>query len=300
MTNRIIDIQDTGAFIHYSNQLLVIKKRDNEESTVPVEEIGVLILANPAATITQQAIAAVCHAKGMVVICGTNHHPAGMFMPVSMHSNSAKNIELQAAVTLPLKKRLWQTIVQAKIRFQSQLLFSQYKDDQGIGKLASGVKSGDPENREAQAAQKYWHLIFADKDFRRNRDGEDQNRFLNYGYTVLRACTARAVCAAGLHPSFGLHHHNQYNPFRLADDIMEPFRPLVDRKVIEILLNNEKTVPFNKELRQKLLEIITDTIMLEGENVSIFQALIRCAVSLLHVYEKKTKSLVLPDSLLFE
>ena len=148
-----------------------------------------------------------------------------MLLPLVGHHLQARRFVAQAAASVPTKKRLWRQIVRAKIELQAHTLETLHGDSAGVRPLMRLVRSGDPENVEARAARAYWPLLFADDDFRRDHERGDQNRLLNYGYTVLRAIVARAICAAGLHPALGLHHHNQYSAFCLADDLMEPFRP---------------------------------------------------------------------------
>ena len=143
---------------------------------------------------------------------------------------------------MPVCKRLWRQIVRAKIKAQAALLVELRGTDFGLGALVLRVRSGDPSNVEARAARRYWPHVFADLDFRRHRENEDQNILLNYGYAVLRAIIARAICAAGLHPSLGIHHHNRYNAFCLADDLMEPFRPAVDHAVAEYMAHARRAV----------------------------------------------------------
>ncbi|NPV00521.1 MAG: type II CRISPR-associated endonuclease Cas1 [Brevinematales bacterium] len=297
MTNRIIELSDTGAYVHLTNSLIEIRIHEGEKHTIPVEEVGVLLLSNPAITITQSAIVAIIQSGGMVVLCDNRYLPAGMFLPVGVHTTAAKNYDTQINASLPLKKHIWKEIVRKKILFQSELLFNKLKQDGGLKQMAGLVQSGDPENIEGQSSRIYWKILFG-KEFKRDRDACDHNRFLNYGYTILRACTARAICSSGLHPSFGIHHHNQYDAFRLADDLMEPFRPMVDKKVFELL--NEKS-PFeevDKDTKRRILEILTGSVRMKKENISIFDALTKLTVSVFNIFEKKRKDVVLPESLI--
>jgi hypothetical protein len=171
----------------------------------------------------------------MFIVSNEKHLPAAMLLPLSTHSTQTERFARQAAVSLPTRKRAWQQIVQAKLRAQARLLEETTGADQGLHVMAGRVRSGDPDNLEAQAARVYWPALFgkeaSGEAFRRDPEGEGINVHLNYGYAVLRAIVARALCASGLHPSLGVHHHNRYDTFCLADDLMEPFRPLVDRVV---------------------------------------------------------------------
>ncbi|HJT36296.1 MAG TPA: type II CRISPR-associated endonuclease Cas1, partial [Pirellulales bacterium] len=198
------------------------------ECSVPLTEIAVLIAAHPQVTFTQAVLGGLAAAGGIFIVCDERWLPAGMLLPLRGHHLQARRFQAQAAVAAPVKKRLWQQIVRAKIETQAQALETLHGDSAGLRPLVPLVRSGDPENIEARAARIYWPLLFADESFRRQWEAGDQNRLLNYGYAVLRAIVARALCAAGLHPTLGLHHHNQYSAFCLADDLMEPFRPVVD------------------------------------------------------------------------
>lgn len=295
MTNRIIEIGETGAFVRLKNKLVEINLANNVHG-IPAEEIGVLLLANPAITVTQNAMTAIIESGGMIVLCGSNYLPVGMVLPFASHSNAARNYEAQVNAGLPLKKQIWKEIIRKKIIFQSELLTFLNGNDNGLKALSLRIESGDVGNVEGMAARVYWQELFP-KGFRRDHNALDQNRYLNYGYTVLRACTVRAICSAGLHPSFGIHHHNQYDAFRLADDIMEPFRPMVDRKVIELLKTCGIYDEMHKNIKKKLLEILDDSVKLNGKSVSIFDALASCSVSILDIFEKKRKKILLPDSL---
>lgn len=296
MTNRVINISDNGAYVHYGNELLHIDINHDSKHTVPVRDIAVLMLSNPAISITQLAISAIIENGGMVVTCNQKYLPVGMFLPVGVHSTAARNYEAQIYATEPMKKQIWKQIITKKIAFQSQTLNYIKGNDHGLKNLCKKVQSGDTGNVEGYAARLYWQRLF-DQEFNRNPDAIDQNRFLNYGYTVMRACAARALCSSGLHPSFGVHHHNQYDAFRLADDIMEPFRPMVDLKVVEILKNNDPYTEMNKDIKRILLSVLNDTVKLKKKSYTPFEALTACSSSLLEVFERKKKKVVLPDSL---
>ena len=296
MTNRILEIAETGAIVRYSNRLIEVAFKDREIVSVPAEEIGVLLLSNPAISISQAAISGIIEQGGLLIVCNRNYLPSGMFLPIGSHSSAARNYEMQVKASEPIKKQVWQSIIMKKIRFQGDLLFRLYQTDYGLKSFEMQVNAGDAKNIEGVAARIYWARLFGE-EFRRNRDAPDQNRYLNYGYTVLRACTARAICSAGLHPSFGIHHHNQYDAFRLADDLMEPFRPLIDRKVKEIVESEGAFSEMDKERKKKLLTILTESVLYKKEHISVFEALTRCCVSLLEVFEKERKKIILPDEL---
>lgn len=198
---------------------------------------------------------------------------------------------------LPLKKSLWKQIVQAKIKTQAKVLRDLSGGDAGLGKLWQRVRSGDPDNIETQAARRYWPRLFsAEEEFKRDREGDDQNHFLNYGYAILRALTARNLCATGLHPSLGLHHHNRYSAYCLADDLMEPFRPWVDLTVFEVTREHSAEATLDAGIRQHLLSVIKHQITIDGARYSLQDALQVAARSLSAAVMGETKHLSLPDA----
>jgi CRISPR-associated protein Cas1 len=185
--------------------------------------------------------------------------------------------------------------VKSKIRAQGLLLLELYGKDRGLRALAKKVKSGDVENLEGQASRRYWPALFNDPDFQRRRDAEDQNRFLNYGYAILRAIVARGICAAGLHPSLGIHHHNRYDAFCLADDLMEPFRAIVDRAVVRWVAEHGKDSEMCKEAKAAMLGALMERYDLEGEQRTLFDISSRLASSLAQVFLGEREKLALPD-----
>ena len=215
-----------------------LRARDTQTQTIPFADIAVLVTSHPQICFTQAVLAGLAAAGGMLIVSNEKHLPAAMLLPLSTHSTQTERFARQAAVSLPTRKRAWQQIVQAKLRAQARLLEETTGGDAGLRLMAGKVRSGDPDNLEAQAARIYWQALFGKgalgEPFRRDPEGEGINVHLNYGYAVLRAIVARALCAAGLHPSLGVHHHNRYDTFCLADDLMEPFRPLVDRVVARL------------------------------------------------------------------
>lgn len=199
----------------------------------------------------------------------------------------------QAALSLPARKRWWAQIVRAKIEAQAELLVERCGHDNGLVMMSRRVRSGDPQNLEAQAARIYWRALFGPEFFRMRQAG-DQNRLLNYGYAVLRALVARALCGAGLHPSLGLSHHNRYNPFCLADDLMEPFRPLVDRAVALWCETHSPDDPIDKETKTALLAPLLDRYRVRGEERTLFDILATAAAALTQAVLANRRSLDLP------
>jgi len=274
-TDRIIEIAETSAFLSLENHLLKIRLPAGAPVTVPVKEVQCLILANPALTVTGSLLAALAAEGCMVLISGPDRLPAAMQLPLEGNYIQTQRFQAQIDAPKPLSKRLWQIIVREKILNQADLLRELHGDDFGLSLLAKQVRSGDPDNLEGRAAVIYWKNLFGDP-FQRDRAQGDNNLLLNYGYAVLRAMTARACCAAGLHPTIGLHHHNQYDPFCLADDLMEPFRPAVDRIVYDLNRTN-CPVELGKDQRRALIQGLLDTRLPSPKG--------RCLIpDLLHTY----------------
>ena len=297
MTDRIVDISDTASFLKVRNRQLIISVPGRKEITTPLEETSVLLLSNPAASLTLPVLSTLASLGKITVVCNKNYLPVGMMLPLEGHHSQIPRFSLQVSVNLPVKKRLWQQIVQSKIKFQSEMLKKLYKKTFGIDQMIKRVKSGDKSNVEAQAAQKYWKRVFGDAEFRRKRDAEDQNRLLNYGYTILRAAAARSICAAGLHPSFGLHHHNQYDNFCLASDLMEPFRPKIDYVTAKIVKKKGKTVELDKNIKAKLAGVLETRVRINKEKLTLTEALFRLSSSMVEVFQKKRDRVILPERL---
>ncbi|MGH9467240.1 MAG: type II CRISPR-associated endonuclease Cas1, partial [Terriglobales bacterium] len=243
---RIVDVADNAISLSVRDAQLRVRLAGGGEMTTPLSELAALVISNPAVTMTQAVIAGVAEGGGATVICDRKHLPAAVMLPVQVHVTQTERFSAQVRMTAPLRKRLWQRIVIAKIRAQARLLDSLHGDDSGLAQMAARVRSGDGANLEGQAAQRYWPRLFRDPHFRRGREGPDQNSHLNYGYAVLRAVVARALCGAGLHPSLGLQHHNRYDPFCLANDLMEPFRPIVDRAVYLWVQDHDPSLPLDR------------------------------------------------------
>lgn len=293
MTDRIIEIAETPAALSVRHQQLIIRT-DEAETSAPLADIAVLVIAHPRVTYSHSVLTGLVENGGVSVLCGPDYLPTAMTLPLRANSEQAERFRLQAAASLPLRKRAWQQIVRAKIRAQGRVLAEFEKNSVLVTALERTVGSGDPSNVEAHAARRYWRALFGDS-FRRDPDAADQNRHLNYGYAILRAVTARALCAAGLHPSFGLHHTNRYNAFALADDLMEPFRPLVDRAVVLWLADEEPAGPFTQVTRRYLLTTITGESEWQGETRTLFDWMGRVAASLVRVLKGEAESLVLPE-----
>lgn len=294
MTERIVDLAESPARLRIRFDQLVIEPADQPIARVPLCDLGALILSNPQISLTQAVLSGIMESGGAVIACNSARLPVGLMLPIESHSTQAKRFALQAAAKRPINKRLWKQVVQAKIRAQAGVLDRVNGSDSGLASLASRVTSGDKSNLEAQAAQRYWPLLFMDPNFRRRFDADDQNRLLNYGYAVLRAMVGRAVCAAGLHPSIGIHHHNQYNPYCLADDLMEPYRPIVDETVVEIVRMHGAGAALDRESKAELLSFINRRSLYEGEARVVGDLIAMTVSSLARVYEGTERRLVLP------
>ena len=294
MIERVIDISESPARLSVRLDQLVVEMEQGSVSA-PIDELAAVVVSHPAVTFTHPALAALAEAGVAVIVCDEKHSPVGMLMPLSGHHLQAERFDLQAHADLPLRKRLWKQIVHAKIGNQGKLLQLLTGADSGLGEMAKTVHSGDPENIEAQAARRYWSALFG-PGFVRQDEKHEQNAHLNYGYAVLRATVTRAICAAGLHPSLGLHHHNQYDAFCLASDLTEPFRPLVDRKVQEWFAQHQPPCPVDRLAKAHLLTLAMERYDdPEGERRSLFDLLAHVTASLAAVFEGRRKELALPE-----
>jgi len=308
VSDRILDFADAGAYLRVRNDQLIVERKDQPEVSTPLCEVATLVLTHPQATCSQPLMARLMAHGGAVIVCDDSHLPVGMMLPLTGHSVQTERFAAQAAAPLPMRKRLWRDIIRRKIIAQADLLRQLRRDDHGLTAIARSVRSGDPSNREAVASRRYWPALFdiaspLEKGgpegglFRRRFAAPDANRLLNYGYAVLRAVMGRAICAAGLHPSLGLHHHNRYNPFCLADDLMEPYRPLVDAAVVEHVGRCGHDAPLDRLGKQALLEPLLGRYRADGEVRTLFDLAARTAVSLAKVFLKQSTCLDYPNDL---
>ncbi len=293
--NRIIDVAETSAHLHLQFDNLVLDLATGEQARVPLEDIAAVSVSHPSASISKSAMAGLAGQGVALVVCDEHHLPVGMLLPLGAHYAQTERFAAQAAAAPPTKKRLWQQVVRAKIRAQGRLLERLRGDDAGLNSLAGQVRSGDSTNIEATAARQYWTLLVGDQDFYRDRYGPWPNPLLNYGYAILRALVARAVCTSGLHPSLGLHHHNRYDPFCLADDLMEPLRPVVDRVVME-RLGALAGIPgeLGRADKQAILETLYGRFAAEDGSRTIFDLISRMTSSLADVFAGGAKTLYVP------
>lgn len=255
MSERLIDLSDRPCHLRLENGCLVLQDKSGEAPpiTIPLGELGAVVLSHPAISLSQAVLAGLGQHNVPLVVSDPRRLPVGMLLPIVAHGTQVERFAQQAALKQPRRKRLWQAIVRAKLLAQAGALEQLGRRSVGLEALAARVRSGDPDNLEAQGAQRYWRVLFDDPTFRRSREGAPPNNALNYAYAVLRATVARAVCACGLHPSIGLHHHNRYDSFALASDLMEPFRPLLDLRVAALAARSGIGPDLEKEVRAELL-----------------------------------------------
>jgi CRISPR-associated protein Cas1 len=233
MIHRVVDIQEPGQHAHLERGFLVVAKDHTEVGRVPLDDIAALIFSGQGNSVSTNLLAELSERSICAIFCSSNQHPQAMVLPYDTHHLHRTRLEAQINASEPLRKRLWQQIVRAKIAGQGAALTRCTQADPLFPALIARVGSGDPENIEAQAARRYWSALFGES-FTRDQARPGLNGVLNYGYAILRAATARAIVGAGLYPALGLHHRNQGNSFVLADDLMEPFRPLVDAVVFDL------------------------------------------------------------------
>jgi CRISPR-associated protein Cas1 len=288
---RVVEIAEDGRHLARSRGFLTVSASGSEVGRVALDDIAAVVACAHGITYSNNLLVALAERGTPLVVCGANHRPAAFLWPADGHYEQAGRMADQAAAALPLKKRLWAQLVSAKIDSQRATLETVGADHEGFFLLSRKVRSGDPDNVEAQAARRYWPLLFG-REFRRDRGAEGINAMLNYAYTVLRAGAARAIMAAGLHPSFGLSHRQRTNAFALADDLMEPFRPLADLIVFDMV--REERVGVGPDTKPALARIlITDMSTAEGVT-PVGLCLERLAFSLSRCFAGEAKNLDIP------
>ncbi|WP_329804771.1 type II CRISPR-associated endonuclease Cas1 [Flavobacterium facile] len=282
---------ENKASLSTKNLQLVIKT-EVRESKIPIEDIGFLVIDNSEIFLSIPALNLLIDNNTAVIICNSSHLPNGMFLNLNSHHIQQEIFKNQIEATIPLKKQLWQQTIVEKIKNQGLLLETITGNKNSFEFLASKVLSGDTTNMEGVAASQYWKSFF-DMNFKRERFGDYPNNFLNYGYAILRAATARALSGSGLLNTLGIHHKSKYNAFALADDIMEPFRPIVDEKVVEIMQKYDEQ-ELNTLIKSELLQILTRTVFFKDEKSPLMVALQKTASSLQHCYTGHRKKIKYP------
>ena len=294
MIGRIVEVADDRRHLFLSRGFLVVQNTtgDREElGQVPLDDIAAVIANAHGLSYTNNLLVALAERCAPFVLCAANHNPVGMLLPITGNYRQAKRFDAQIAAARPLVKRLWAEIVKCKLRQQGAALEATGAPDIPLSALVRKVRSGDPDNFEAQGARRYWSLLFGNH-FRRDQQADGLNAMLNYGYTVLRATTARAVVSAGLHPTIGLHHSNEGNAMRLVDDLMEPFRPLIDLKVWQLHKQGESFV--NPESKRALVRTLYDDMQTSAGATPVMVCVQRLTTSLAQIFIGEKDKLDLP------
>lgn len=285
-------------YLHTRDEQLVVSYPDPEkpDRSVPIEDIGVVVLDAYRLTISQNLISKLLHNNAALITCDEKHLPQGLMLNLDGHHVQQEKFSSQINASEPLKKNLWQQTVKAKILNQAAVLHSLGYDISNMQQWARSVRSGDPDNYEGRAAAHYWRLIFSDTidDFKRGRFEDDPNHLLNYAYAILRAVVARSLVASGCLPTLGIHHHNKYNAYCLADDIMEPYRPYVDKLVLQIVASGVNTEKLTPELKRELLQIPALDVVIDGKSSPLMIAVQRSTASLAACYEGQLRKLLYP------
>ena len=294
MLGRIVEIANDNRHLFVSRGFMVVRETDgekNEMGQIPLDDIAAVVANAHGLSYTNNLLVALAERGAPFVLCGANHNPVGMIWPVDGHSTQAGRYDAQLSATKPLRKRLWSSIVKSKLNQQAAALEAAGAPIAPLSALIPKVRSGDPDNIEAQGARRYWQLLFGE-DFRRDRQAGGLNGLLNYGYTVLRAATARAIIAAGLHPSIGIHHANQGNAMRLADDLMEPYRPFID--LLAWRLWSQDMAEVNPETKRTMVRGLYDDLMTDAGATPMQVSLQKLATSLAQIYLGEREQLDLP------
>lgn len=292
MLGRIVEIAEDQRHLSAERGfMLVANSQHSILGHIPLDDIAAVIVQAHGASYSNNLLIALAQRGAPLVLCAANHNVVGMLISVDGNFQQAKRFDAQIAATQPRMKRLWAELVKAKLQQQASALEAVGAPSVPLSALVAKVRSGDPDNVEAQGARRYWGLLFGDT-FRRNSDGDGINALLNYGYTVLRAATARAVVAAGLHPTLGLHHSNAGNAMRLVDDLMEPFRPLVDLKVWH--LQRQGHCEVTPDTKRALVRTLYDDMQTSLGATPVMVCLQRLSVSLAQVFLGERDKLDLP------
>jgi len=295
---RIIDVSMRPASISLDTERLRVRIEDEPDAFIPLAELAVVVIGHARVTCSGAALAGVMRHGGSVVVCDDGYTPVGMMLPLGANALQTQRIRAQLNASLPLKKRLWKGIVKDKIQAQAHTLELHTGTDAGLRALAAGVQSGDRQNAESTAAQRYWPRLFGDPMFRRRREAPDQNRLLNYGYAVVRAAVGRAICAAGLHGSVALHHHHRENAWALADDLIEPYRTLVDDEVAEIVGSFGGDVALDPPIKRRLIGVLHERVWGKpGESRTALDWIGRTAASLAAAFMGEADRVLYPEGL---
>ena len=293
---RYIDVVQRPARVRCEHGVLHIESDAGEAHTVALADLAGLSLSHPAIGVSVAAIASAAEAGIPVILGDGKRMPTAMILPLVGHSTQGERLRAQASASLPTVKRIWKSIVISKIRHQASVLSELGREARPLLECAGAVKSGDSTGREAVAARLYWTRLFDDQRFRRSPGDGGINAMLDYGYAVVRATVARAICAAGLHPGLGVQHHNRYDAFPLANDLMEPFRPIVDRFVHKATVGRGPDFELEPIDRRRLAELVQLRVVLDGESRTVTDVAFQLAVSVARRFEGSRASLALPSA----
>lgn len=284
------------AYLSTKNEQMVITFPDDKpDRIVAIEDLGMIVLENQQITITNGLLGKLTDRKVAVVTCNTQHLPDGLLLPMHGHTEQVERIGYQLNASLPLKKNLWQQTITAKIQNQNALLKEKGTVSKRMEYLAKNVNSGDSGNHEAQAAAIYWQSLFDIPDFNRGQAGIPPNNMLNYGYAILRGIIARALVSSGLLPNVGIWHHNKYNAYCLADDIMEPYRPYVDLVVSHLVETEDCYDELTVELKRELLTIPALDVIIDGQKSPLMVAASRTSNSLFECFAGISRKIIYPE-----
>ena len=280
-----------------TNEMLTESFKKESERTIPIEDIGVVVLGNRRIIITSGVLEALLENNAAVITCDQRSMPVGLLLPLCGNTTQNERFRDQLDASVPLKKQLWQQTVKQKIQNQAYVLAQVTgKEEKAMNVWADNVRSGDPDNIEARAAAYYWRYLFPDiPTFVRGREGEPPNNLLNYGYAILRAVIARALVGSGLLPTLGIHHHNRYNAYCLADDIMEPYRPYVDQLVIEIIRKVDNYALLTKEIKMELLGVPMLDVVIAGKRSPLMIAAQQTTASLYKCFSGELRRISYPE-----
>lgn len=279
-----------------SEQMVIQMTETGETKGIPIEDIGLLILDHQQITITHGLVGKLLYYNAALITCNETHHPTGLMLNLDGNSLQSQKFKSQLESSVPLRKQLWQQTITAKILNQAALLKQKKVESGYLMNLSKQVVSGDTSNCEAKAASYYWKRVFAEvPDFRRDRYGLPPNNLLNYGYAILRAVVARSLVSSGLLPTMGIHHRNQYNAYCLADDIMEPYRPYVDKLVGEIIDPEEPAFELSPTIKKTLLTLPALDVIIDKQRSPLMNAVQRTTASLAKCFEGEARKILFPS-----
>lgn len=299
MIKRILCFTNPAHLSLHLKQLVVEQtqadKTETIKHTIPIEDIGVVIMESPQITITQALMVSLLDNDCAVITCDSHHLPAGLLLPLDNHNLQSERFREQINASEPLRKQMWQQTIVSKINSQAYVLRRQNIECRNMEMWAKSVRSGDSDNLEGRAAAYYWRNIFGDSDFVRGQFGDMPNGLLNYGYSIMRAMMARALVAAGLLPTLGIHHHSRYDAYCLADDIMEPYRAFVDLQVLDMWKRYGDVEELSPALKKELLSLATIDVQIEAHRSPMMIAMQTTANSVQRCFSGVSRKIIYPD-----